>query len=195
MARFAIQTQLLEFIQSKVNIIVEEDEFLVTVTKETMAVADRMGDFERDTVANSDEHIPGVPLTSQTIVQDSNCKLEKEVMKAAIDREDGGNDVNMLVQARTAELPLEVTASRGSSGKLEQHNGGNGFWAQGWPAFSKGCMFPNPFGLRGIHRVGSPCKAQNPGVRFNSRIFLDPLQTGQLRTILRWVVLERKEGA
>ncbi|GAB4829228.1 hypothetical protein Ancab_018894 [Ancistrocladus abbreviatus] len=86
MAHFAIQTQMLEVIQMKECIKVEEDELLVTVAEETVGAADRMRNFERDTggnpntdsslslllsivpdsfgQANADDHIPGVDLPS-----------------------------------------------------------------------------------------------------------------------------------
>ncbi|GAB4838690.1 hypothetical protein Ancab_028235 [Ancistrocladus abbreviatus] len=159
----------------------------MAVTEEMMGAAHRMGEFERDTGGNtntdsspsislsfvsdsfgpasSGEHIPGVPISSPMIVRDSNRKLENEVMKVAIDREDRGNDVSVSVPAGTAELPLEVTARCGSRGILEQHKGGKGLWALGWPAFSEGCAFDGPSGLRGVHCVGFPCKAQYPGLQ------------------------------
>ncbi|GAB4837594.1 hypothetical protein Ancab_002442 [Ancistrocladus abbreviatus] len=60
-------------------------------------------------------------------------------MSAGTDREDRDNDESVSVLVGTAELTQEVTAMRVSSGKMEMHNGGKGFWVQGLPVFSDGC--------------------------------------------------------
>ncbi|GAB4829957.1 hypothetical protein Ancab_019603 [Ancistrocladus abbreviatus] len=181
LAHFAIQTQMLEVIHTKVCIKVEEDEFLVTVAKETVDVAYRMGGFEIGTGGNantasspslsisivpdsfgqasSGDHILGANLPPQTVVHDSNRKLEKEVMIADTDREDRDNDESVSVQVGTTELPKEVTGMIVSSGKLEKHNGGRRYRAQGRVVFSEGCTNPDSSGSRGIQYMGSLSKA------------------------------------
>ncbi|GAB4853297.1 hypothetical protein Ancab_017480 [Ancistrocladus abbreviatus] len=67
--RFRQMTQMLEVIQMKVCIKVEEDEFLVTVAEETVGSADKMGDFERDTGGNA--NTDSSPSLLLSIVPDS----------------------------------------------------------------------------------------------------------------------------
>ncbi|GAB4850828.1 hypothetical protein Ancab_030127 [Ancistrocladus abbreviatus] len=138
------ETQMLEVIHTKGCIKVEEDEFLVTVAKETVDVADRMGgnantasspSFSISIVpnsfgqANAGDHIPGADLPPQMVVHDSNRKLENKVMIADTDREDKDNDESVSIQVGTAELPQE------------------------------GCTNPNSSGRRGIQYMGSLSKA------------------------------------
>ncbi|GAB4845724.1 hypothetical protein Ancab_039127, partial [Ancistrocladus abbreviatus] len=73
------------------------------------------------------DHILGSGFPPQVDVHNSNCKLEKQVMIAAIDRGDRDNDES----DRNANLPQEVMGLIESSGKLKRHNGGRGQRVQG----------------------------------------------------------------
>ncbi|GAB4829335.1 hypothetical protein Ancab_019004 [Ancistrocladus abbreviatus] len=136
---------MLDVIHTKVCIKVDEDVFFVTVARESVDVADRMGGFELvrggyDNTASPPsfsisvvpdsfcqdivgDQIPGPVLPSQGAVHNSKCNAEKQVMIADTDREDRDNDESESEKVGTAELSQEVMAQEQVFGFVEDCRG------------------------------------------------------------------------
>ncbi|GAB4860321.1 hypothetical protein Ancab_011803 [Ancistrocladus abbreviatus] len=150
-ARIAVQTQQSGFIQAKVNIKVDEDDFLITVAEDSVHDVDRRGDEAHDLKGAA--HIDSLSHISMSYVSDS---FEHHIT---------GDHFPDLVSSpqkiiTNAQCQLDVTSRLINSGEIsKKHKGKKMVQAHGCALRSKDSPHSDALGPSGNPSLGFSSKA------------------------------------